>query len=124
MYRPFQLDPAAPPGTTMPVAEAYARKFGGPDRAAAMIAHVTRIAAGEGLEFHLDRARRANARDAHRLLAYAAQHGPVGAQTDVKERLLAAYFTNGEDVGDHDVLVTVADRAGLDPTAVARPARQ
>ena len=53
----------------MPVAEAYARKFGGPERAAAIIDHVTAIAAGEGLEFHLDRARRANTRDAHRLLA-------------------------------------------------------
>ena len=34
VYRPYQLDPTAPPGTTTPVAEAYARKFGGPERAA------------------------------------------------------------------------------------------
>ena len=32
VYRPFQLDPHAPPGTTTPVSEAYARKFGGPER--------------------------------------------------------------------------------------------
>ena len=55
----------------MPVAEAYARKFGGPERAAAMIEHVTNVAAEAGLTFRLDRALRANTRDAHRLLWYA-----------------------------------------------------
>ncbi len=33
VYRPYQLDPTAPPGTAMPVIDAYARKFGGPERA-------------------------------------------------------------------------------------------
>ena len=97
VYRPFQLDPTAPPGTTIPVAEAYARKFGGPERAAAIIDHVTSVAAEAGLTFHLDRAQRANTRDAHRLLWYAEQHGEPGAQDDVKERLLAAYFVEGRE---------------------------
>ena len=85
----------------MPVAEVYARKFGGPERAAAIIEHVTSIAADEGLDFRLDRARRANTRDAHRVLDFAARSDAPGAQAALKERLLAAYFTNGEDVGDH-----------------------
>src|SRR5690606_14782096 len=55
-YRPYQLDPTAPPGSTQPVREAYARKFGGPERAAQIIDHVTRTAAGDGLGFRLDRA--------------------------------------------------------------------
>ena len=92
VYRPFQLDPNAPPGTTMPVAEAYARKFGGPEQAAAIIDNITAIAAAEGLEFHLDRAQRANTRDAHRLLWYAATSGPPGrpgrAQGAAARRLL------------------------------------
>ncbi|MGI9051551.1 MAG: DsbA family oxidoreductase [Ilumatobacteraceae bacterium] len=117
VFRPFQLDPTAPPGTSMPVAEAYARKFGGPERAAAIIGHVSEVAAGEGLEFHLDRAKRANTRDAHRLLGFAEEHGPPGTQEAVKERLLAAYFVNGEDIGDHDLLVTAAGDAGLDVEA-------
>ena len=118
VYRPFQLDPNAPPGTTMPVAEAYARKFGGPERAAAIIANITAIAADEGLDFHLDRAQRANTRDAHRLLWYAETSGPPGAQDALKERLLAAYFVEGRNVGDPDVLVEVAAGAGLDTEGV------
>ena len=41
VYRPFQLDPHAPRGRAEPVLDAYARKFGGPERAAAMVARVT-----------------------------------------------------------------------------------
>ena len=120
VYRPYQLDPTAPPGTTIPVAEAYARKFGGPERAAAIIDHITSVADEAGLTFHLDRAQRANTRDAHRLLWYAEQHGPPAAQDDVKERLLAAYFVEGRDVSDPDVLVDAAAGAGLDADDVRR----
>ena len=71
VYRPFQLDATAPLRRSEPAVDAYARKFGGVERARAMIEHVTRIAAEEGLEFRLDRARRANTADAHRLLWWA-----------------------------------------------------
>jgi predicted DsbA family dithiol-disulfide isomerase len=118
LYKPYQLDPKAPPGTAMPVTEVYARKFGGPERAASIIEHLTATAAADGLEFHLDRAQRANTRDAHRLLWYAADHGPPGTQDAVEERLLSAYFTRGLDVGDTDVLAAEAETAGLDRDAV------
>jgi predicted DsbA family dithiol-disulfide isomerase len=114
VYRPFQLDPAAPPGTTMPAFEAYARKFGGPDHAAAIIDRVTGLAAAEGLEFRLDRAQRANTRDAHRAIGYALTNGPPGAQAALKERLLAAYFTDGANVADPELLAAESAAAGLD----------
>ena len=98
--RPFQLDPDAPQ-TPVPLPEAYARKFGGPERAAAIIDRISRVAADEGLEFHLDRALRCNTFDAHRLL-WLARH--EGRQHVVEERLMRAYFTEGRDVSDHDVL--------------------
>jgi predicted DsbA family dithiol-disulfide isomerase len=120
VYRPFQLDPNVPPGTTMPAIEAYARKFGGLERAAAIIAHVTGIAAAEGLEFHLERAQRANTRDAHRALWYALETGPRGAQAALKERLLAAYFTDGSSVADAELLATEAAEAGLDRDDILR----
>jgi predicted DsbA family dithiol-disulfide isomerase len=114
VYRPYQLDPKAPPGTTMPVSEVYARKFGGPERAQSIIDQLTATAAADGLEFHLDHAQRANTRDAHRLLWFAEHHGPPGAQEALKERLLAAYFTRGRNIGDTDVLTEEAVAAGLD----------
>jgi predicted DsbA family dithiol-disulfide isomerase len=114
VYRPYQLDPTAPPGTTMPVREAYARKFGGLERADAMIENITGLAAADGLDFHLDRAQRANTRDAHRLLWFAETSGPPGSQAALKERLLADYFVDGRNVADPDVLVDAAAAAGID----------
>jgi predicted DsbA family dithiol-disulfide isomerase len=43
VYRPYQLDPTAPPGVATPVAEAYAKKFGGADQAAKIMANVTKV---------------------------------------------------------------------------------
>jgi predicted DsbA family dithiol-disulfide isomerase len=120
VYRPFQLDPTAPPGTTMPALEAYARKFGGPERAAAIVDNITAVAAADGLEFHLERAQRANTRDAHRTLWYALAQGGSGAQGELKERLLAAYFTEGRNVADPDVLAATAGDIGLDADDVRR----
>ena len=120
VYRPFQLDPTAPFGRSEPVVDAYARKFGGVERARAMIEHVTRIAADEGLEFRLDRARRANTADAHRMLWWTLRdHGAV-PQAALKERLMAAYFTEGADIGDLEVLAGCAADIGLDSDVARR----
>lgn len=113
-YRPYQLDPRAPAAPT-PVREAYAAKFGGVERADQIIGHLTSVAAGEGLEFRMDRAQRANTLAAHRLLWLT---GATGHQHALKERLLAAYFVDGLDVGDHDVLAACAADVGLDPERV------
>lgn len=127
-WLPFQLDPGAPvPGG--PVAEAYARKFGGERRAKEIMAQTTEAAAGAGLKFRFDAAVRANTFDAHRLLWWAAtvpdeEVGPApeaatstllpGTQSALKESLLAAYFTEGLDVSDHEVLASRAEAVGLD----------
>jgi len=109
VWRAFQLDPRAPLRAE-PVVEAYARKLGGPDAAARAIARVSDAASGEGLEIHLDRARRANTFDAHRLLAWAHAHG---RQATLATELFRAYFVAGLSVADHDVLVDLATTAGL-----------
>jgi predicted DsbA family dithiol-disulfide isomerase len=116
-YRPFQLDPHAPRGRAEPVLDVYARKFGGPARAAAMVARVTEAASAEGIEFRLDRAVRPNTADAHRLLWWALRNAGADTQRALNEELMAAYFTDGADVGDTDVLVDRAARCGLNPTA-------
>jgi predicted DsbA family dithiol-disulfide isomerase len=115
VYRPYQLDPRAPTGQPTPVADAYAKKFGGPERAAQIIDHVTSIARAEGIEFHLDRALRANTLLAHRLLWLAEA---AGHQLELKDRLLRAYFEDGLDVGDIDVLAACAAEVGMDAVRV------
>jgi predicted DsbA family dithiol-disulfide isomerase len=118
VWRPFQLDPTAPL-EPQPVIEAYARKFGGPERAVQIIGHVSDVAAGEGLDFHLDTALRANTLDAHRLLDLALQQGGSELQGALKECLLRAYFTESEDVSSHATLARLAAEVGMDADEVA-----
>jgi predicted DsbA family dithiol-disulfide isomerase len=113
-FRPFQLDPTAAPGTTGPVLDAYAKKFGGPERAEQIIGHVTRTAAADGLEFRMDRAQRANTLLAHRLIWWAGRPASPVSQDAMKERLLQAYFMDGVNVGDVEVLADCAADIGVD----------
>lgn len=107
VYRAYQLDPTAPKDRATPVAEAYAKKFGGPERAAAIINHLTRTAAEDGLAFRMDLAQRSNTLLAHRLLWWAGRRGE-STQGALKEVLLAAYFVEGRHIGDPEILARVA----------------
>ena len=118
-YRAYQLDPSAAPGACEPVIDAYARKFGGPQRAAALIERVTETARDEGLEFHMDIAKRANTLLAHRLIWLSEQPDSPIDQAAMKERLLAAYFTEGRHIGDPDVLADCAAEVGFERDVVA-----
>jgi predicted DsbA family dithiol-disulfide isomerase len=118
-YRPYQLDPTAAPGISEPVIEAYAKKFGGPERARAIIDNVSARAAEVGIEFDMERARRANTLLAHRLIWFAGRPDTGVEQAAMKERLLQAYFTDGLDIGDPEVLADCAADVGIDrPTAL------
>jgi len=113
-YHAFQLDPTAAPGVATPVAEAYAKKFGGPERAAEILTTVTTTAADEGIEFNMGVALRANTLLAHRLIWRAGRPDSPVAQADLKERLMQAYFTDGQHIGSPEVLVDCAVELGFD----------
>ena len=111
-YRSFELDPGAPRVVEGNATARLAEKYGVPyAQAEAMQQRVVDAAAGDGLDFRFDRARPGNTFDAHRLLHLAADRG---RQAELKERLLLAYFTEGEPIGDPDTLVRLAAAAGLD----------
>ncbi|SDY28255.1 Predicted dithiol-disulfide isomerase, DsbA family [Modestobacter sp. DSM 44400] len=121
-WKAFELDPhatsapAGQPADRAGYAERLAAKYGS-DLAGAqqMIDTMTAQAAAEGLDFRFDRAVRANTVDAHQVIHLA---GLRGVQDAVKERLLRAYFTEGEGVGDRDTLVRLAAEVGLDADEV------
>ena len=114
VYSPYQLDPTAPIGVATPVLEAYSKKFGGPEKAQAILDHVTAIAAQEGITFNMDIALRANTLPSHRLLAHAlAKYGPE-VQAALKQNIMIAYFTDGKDISSNKVLVGCAVSAGMD----------
>ncbi|MNN13118.1 DSBA-like thioredoxin domain protein [compost metagenome] len=56
-----------------------------------------------------------NTADAHRLLARAAQLGSAAQVEALLERLFAAYFHNGEDLGDPATLLIIAESCGFAP---------
>jgi predicted DsbA family dithiol-disulfide isomerase len=118
VYRPFQLDPTAPQDTPTPVREAYAKKFGGNERADEILTHVTKIAATEGIDFNLDIALRANTSRAHRLIALC--QTTALDHTKLKEQLMIAYFCNGKDISNIDVLTNIGINFGMNETAVVQ----
>ena len=61
--------------------------------------------------------RRSNTLDSHRLIRWAAA---AGVQDEIVERLLIAYFENGEDIGDIRVLADIADMCGMDGLETAQ----
>jgi len=112
-FRPFQLDPTAPNDSPTPAKDAYAKKFGGPERATEILDHVTSVAAQDNITFNMDIAVRANTFLAHRLLSYALQKHGAAVQILLKERIMDAYFTYGKNIGDIDVLADCAESAGI-----------
>jgi len=116
VYKSFQLDPTAPVGQAMPVVDAYAKKFGGQERAQQILAHVTKIAAADDIAFNMDIAVRANTLLAHRALHWALLHHGSEKQAEVKERLLEAYFTHGKNIGDLDAIAECVQTSGLNDT--------
>lgn len=119
VYRSYQLDPSAPMTSTTPAVDAYAKKFGGTERAMQIINHVTNIAAQDNIDFHMDKALRANTMLAHRVLHWVlVTYGSVD-QARCKEAFLSAYFTEGLNVADLDVLLAICQELSLDTTALA-----
>lgn len=116
-WHPFQLNPDMPPGG-MSRKRYIALKFGGAERGRTIYENIADVARSSGLEIDFDRIRRTpNTLHSHRLLAYA---GRTGRQNEVVERLFAAYFFEGRDIGSLEVLTEVADEAGLDRAATER----
>ncbi len=115
-WRAFQLNPDMP-AAGMDRQQYLATKFGGADNAERVYATVRQAGEQEDIPFAFDRiARTPNTLRSHQLLTFAATQGD---QDPVVERLFNAYFLEGQDIGDIEVLVQAAADAGLD-TAAAR----
>jgi predicted DsbA family dithiol-disulfide isomerase len=116
VWRSFELDPEAPRERDEDNTTRLATKYGmSREEAAARHDQLTRLAAEEGLTYHLHIARSGNTFDAHRLLHLASERDLQG---EAKERLFAAYFTEGERIGDPETIARLAGEVGIEPDAV------
>lgn len=109
-WRPYQLDPSIPP-EGIDRQDYLLRKFGDPQKIVAMHQRITAQGIEDGITFNfvgIDRS--PNTFDAHRLIRWASE---VGLADEVVEDLFGTYFTQGRDIGDHAVLLEIAERAGM-----------
>lgn len=115
-WRSFELDPHAPAESPGNGAALLSQKYGVPlERAREMEHNVAQIAAADGLEYDLERARIGSSFDAHRLVHLADRHG---LQDAMKERLFRARFSEGRLVSDLETLVQLGSEVGLDAAEV------
>ncbi|MFH1516383.1 MAG: DsbA family oxidoreductase [Pseudomonadota bacterium] len=120
VFRPFELDPTIP-AAGVDYKEYMKEKFGGSDesreRSGQMRQALIDYGAAEGIPYQFDRiTRRPSSFDAHRVVRWA-QGQDKGAAA--KEALFKAFFEDGRDIGDHEVLVDIAREIGLDAEIVA-----
>ncbi|WP_133488601.1 DsbA family oxidoreductase [Aliiroseovarius marinus] len=116
-WHPFQLNPEMPP-EGMDRRTYLETKFGGQEKAVKAYMPVIEEAAASGVEINLEAIKRTpNTMNAHRVIHWA---GLEGKQNAVVDRLFRAYFVEGRDLGDNEVLCDIAASAGMDGEMVAR----
>ncbi len=114
-WLPFQLNPSMP-REGMPRAEYRSAKFGSVERGRELDARVAAEGRGEGIEFVLERIERTpNTFAAHQLIDLAQE---LGAGAAVVDALFRAYFEQARDTGDAEILLQLAESAGLPRDAV------
>ena len=116
-WHPFQLNPDMPDGG-MDRRAYLETKFGGKEGAIKAYAPIVEHAEAEGLNINFDAMERTpNTLDAHRLIHWAGIEKVQGRMVDA---LFQAYFVEGRDIGDHDVLADIADGCDMDASVVQR----
>ena len=114
-WRPYRLDPTIPP-EGISRNDYIVRKFGSLEAVRGAHERLEEYGRAEGIDYRFDLiARSADTTNAHRLIKWAHAEGKEDA---VVERLFAAYFSEGKDIGDTSVLAAVATDAGLDAVSI------
>ena len=116
-WHPFQLNPDMPP-EGMDRRDYLEAKFGGREAAIQTYARIAEAGEAAGLAIDFGAIKTTpNTIDAHRLIHWA---GLVGRQTAVVSALFKAYFVEGRDIGDREVLLDIAAATGLDLAVIGR----
>jgi predicted DsbA family dithiol-disulfide isomerase len=113
-YLTFLLDPTVPK-EGLPFRETMAALKGGPQVVEQMLQHATQAGQAAGIVFHFDRVQyRPNTLASHALVKLA----PPEKTGEMVEAVYKAYFEEGRDIGDLDVLVSIAEEQGLQPEEI------
>ena len=116
VWHSFQLDRTAPAVDDTPAIDRVAEKYGVPREQ--MVAQHERMAvdaAAVGLDFQWGTLRGGNSYDAHRLIHLARA---LGREDEVTARVMRAWYSEGQSIGDPETLVRLGVEGGLDEAAV------
>ncbi|MDQ2762055.1 MAG: DsbA family oxidoreductase [Pseudomonadota bacterium] len=116
-FQPFELNPQMGKDGQN-VGEHVAEKYGStPEQSAASRTMIRERAADLGFAMKMSETSRIyNTFDAHRLLHWAHLEGKQAA---LKRAMFVAYFSDQQNPSDHEVLIAVAAKVGLDPMRAA-----
>ncbi|MCI3936168.1 DsbA family oxidoreductase [Chryseobacterium aahli] len=110
-WKSFQLDPTLELAETKTTAEYFREKKGFPEeQAKQMTAQVVNMGKASGINFNFEKALITNTFPAHKILHLAKKHGK---SSEMEEELFKAHFLNGENVGDTEVLSSLAQKLGI-----------
>jgi predicted DsbA family dithiol-disulfide isomerase len=108
------------PAQGEPFADFYLKRLGSADAVHIRQAQVQQAALAVGESIDMSRiATMPNTADAHRLLERVSVLGNSAQRDALLERLFAAYFHHGEDLGNRDTLIAIARSSGFDEGSVA-----
>ena len=119
LWHSVQLVPDVP-DHGWPFIEFYERRLGGRHQTQARQSQVVAAAAHAGAAIDFSRiVTFPNTAKAHRLVALGQRKLDSASQDRLLDRLFAAYFQRGEDLGDTRTLAAIAAELGLEPAATA-----
>ncbi|CAH0199608.1 DsbA family oxidoreductase [Chryseobacterium sp. Bi04] len=111
-WKSFQLDPSLDPKQTQNTIEYFREKKGFPEaQATQMISQVAQMGKGAGIDFNFEKALITNTFSAHKLLHLSKKYNK---SNEMEEALFIAHFIDGKNVGDTEVLVSLAENLGID----------
>ncbi len=111
----FELNPYAKKSAGGDIVAMFAAKYQlNLEDAQKRVDSINEMARAAGLEFDYAKVFHTNTFDAHRLTKLAMAKGGTAMADKMAERLYKAYFAEGVDVGDQEVLVKLGTEAGLD----------
>ena len=110
-WYPFQLNPEMP-AEGLPFDEYLTRRFGSPENVAPALTHLADEGKAIGIDFRFDKIGHVpNTLPVHQFM-YFAESRQVD-QSALAEQLLAAFFEQGRNIGDRDVLIDIGETHGI-----------
>jgi len=117
-WKSFQLNPQMKTEPGRSINDYLAETKGWtPDYAEQVTDHVTNLAREVGLEYNMEKSVVANSFDAHRFVQFAKTKGKGD---EAEEQLFKAYFTDGKNTADHEVLIELGSDIGLDSSELRK----